>query len=163
MLMYHCLYYRKRGKIHWAKLSRFSQFLGVPWKFFREYKCLSLINEYLCTAYGQGNTKIFPQKLWWCWNREYLAQRIFPRLRHAKTKTNIHIQSFGMIYQNHTNIIMCTFGRITKTKIKLNFIPKNNTRICVYVVMLSSSVLYNAHHVQSLSNVTHNEGWWLLL
>ena len=58
--------YRKQGKICWAKLSRFRQFSGVPQKFFHEYKCLSLIilnNEYLCTAYGQGNTKIFPQKL----------------------------------------------------------------------------------------------------
>ena len=59
-------YYRKRGKINWAKLSRFSWFSGVPRKFFCECKCLSLIilnNEYLCTAYGQGNVKIFPQKL----------------------------------------------------------------------------------------------------
>ena len=74
--------YRKRGKIRWAKLSRFS---GVPRKFFRKYKCLSSItlnNEYLCTAYGQGNAKIFPRKLLWCWNREYLAQLIFPRLRY---------------------------------------------------------------------------------
>ena len=58
-----------------------SQFSGVLWKFFREYKCLSLIalnNEYLCTAYGQGNAKIFRRKLQWHWNHEYLAQRIFP-------------------------------------------------------------------------------------
>ena len=57
--------YRKRGMICWTKLSRFSE---VPQKLFCEYKCLSLIilnNEYLCTAYGQGNTKIFPQKLRW--------------------------------------------------------------------------------------------------
>ena len=60
--------YHKRGKICWAKLSRFSRFSGVPQKVFREYKCLSLIilnNEYLCTAFGQGNTKIFPRKLRW--------------------------------------------------------------------------------------------------
>ena len=31
------------GKICWAKLSRFSQFSGVPQKYFRKYKCLSLI------------------------------------------------------------------------------------------------------------------------
>ena len=39
--------YHKRGKIGWAKFSRFS---GVPQFFFREYKCLSLFilnNEYL--------------------------------------------------------------------------------------------------------------------
>ena len=35
--------YRKRGKICWAKLSHFSWFSGVLRKFFREYKCLSLI------------------------------------------------------------------------------------------------------------------------
>ena len=54
--------YRKRGKIRWAKLLGFSQFSGVLRKFFHEYKCFSLIilnNEYLCTAYGQGNMKIF--------------------------------------------------------------------------------------------------------
>ena len=42
--------YRKRGKIHWAKLLRYSWFSRVPRKFFREYKYLSLIilnNEYL--------------------------------------------------------------------------------------------------------------------
>ena len=52
--------------IRWAKLLRFSRFSGVPQKFFHEYKCLSLIilnNEHLCTAYGQGNTKIFPRNL----------------------------------------------------------------------------------------------------
>ena len=56
------LSYRKRGKICWAKLSRFSRFSGVPRKFFHEYKCLSLIlnNEYLCTTYDQGNAKMFP-------------------------------------------------------------------------------------------------------
>ena len=87
-----------------------------------------------------------------------LKPRIFSpanlsRLWYAKT--NILIQSFGTIYQHHTNnIIMYTFGRITETKIK--FHTKNNTRMCV-CLMLSSSVLYNAHHVQSLSNVTHNE------
>ena len=42
--------YRKQGKIFWAKLLRFSWFLGVTRKFFCEYKCLSLIvlnNEHL--------------------------------------------------------------------------------------------------------------------
>ena len=42
--------YCKWEKICWAKLSCFSRFSGVPRKFFREYKCLSLIilnNEYL--------------------------------------------------------------------------------------------------------------------
>ena len=42
--------YRKQGKIHCAKLSCFSQFSGVLQKFFREYKCLSLLvlnNEHL--------------------------------------------------------------------------------------------------------------------
>ena len=76
--------YCKRVKIRWAKLSCFSWFSGVPRKFSRDYKCLSLIilnNEYLCTAHGQGNAKIFPRKFWWYWNREYLAQRIFPHLR----------------------------------------------------------------------------------
>ena len=34
--------YRKRGKIHWAKLSCFSRFSGVSRKFYREYKWLSL-------------------------------------------------------------------------------------------------------------------------
>ena len=54
--------YHKRGKIHWAKLLHFSRFSGVPQKFYREYKCLSLTilnNEYFCTAYGQGNAKYF--------------------------------------------------------------------------------------------------------
>ena len=56
------LVYNKRGKIRRAKLSRFSRYSGVPQKFFREYKCLCLTllnNEYSCTAYGQGNAKIF--------------------------------------------------------------------------------------------------------
>ena len=42
--------YRNQGKIFWAKLLHFSWFLGVMQKFFREYKCLSLIvlnNEHL--------------------------------------------------------------------------------------------------------------------
>ena len=81
-----CFIYRKRGKIRWAKLLCFSRFSAVPWNFFHEYKRLSLIilnNEYLCTAYGQGNVKIFPRKLRWCWNSEYLAQQIFPRLRYC--------------------------------------------------------------------------------
>ena len=42
--------YRKWGKIRWAKLSHFSRFSGVPRKFFRKYKYLSLFrlnNEYL--------------------------------------------------------------------------------------------------------------------
>ena len=42
--------YCKRGKIRWAKLSRFSRFSRVPRKFFRECKCLPLIilnNKYL--------------------------------------------------------------------------------------------------------------------
>ena len=30
------------------------------------------------STYGQDNVKIFPQKLWWRWNHEYLGQRIFP-------------------------------------------------------------------------------------
>ena len=56
--------YRKRGKIRWAKISQFSQFLGAPRKFFREYKYLSLIilnNEYLCTAYGKAARKYFSE------------------------------------------------------------------------------------------------------
>ena len=56
--------YRKWGEIHWAKLSRFSRFSVVLRKFSSEYKCLSLVilnNEYLRTAYGQGNAKIFLQ------------------------------------------------------------------------------------------------------
>ena len=55
--------YRKWGKIRGAKLSHFPQFSGVLRKFFSEYKCLCLINEHLCTAYGQGNAKIFLRKL----------------------------------------------------------------------------------------------------
>ena len=39
----HNITYCKWGKICWAKLSRFSWFSRVTWKFFREYKCLSLI------------------------------------------------------------------------------------------------------------------------
>ena len=41
--------YCEHGKIRWAKLLGFSRLSGVPQKFFREYKCLSLIilnNEY---------------------------------------------------------------------------------------------------------------------
>ena len=42
--------YCKQGKIRWTKLSHFSRSSGVLQKFFREYKCLSLIilnNEHL--------------------------------------------------------------------------------------------------------------------
>ena len=88
LTLFHMMMYRKQRKIRWAKLLHFSRFSGVLRKLFREYKCLSLIilnNEYLCTAYGQGNTKIFPQKLQWHWNHEYLAQRIFPRLQYKLT------------------------------------------------------------------------------
>ena len=44
------LSYRKQEKIRWAKLLHFSRFSGVPRKFSREYKHLSLIalhNEHL--------------------------------------------------------------------------------------------------------------------
>ena len=49
-IIYQHIVYRKQGKIHWAKLLHFSQFSGVPRKYFHEYKRLSLIvlnNEYL--------------------------------------------------------------------------------------------------------------------
>ena len=49
LCMYVCMYH-KRGKIRWTKFSHFSRFSRVPRKFFREYKCFSLIilnNEYL--------------------------------------------------------------------------------------------------------------------
>ena len=32
------------------------------------------------STYGQRNAKVFPWKLWWHWNREYLTQQIFPCL-----------------------------------------------------------------------------------
>ena len=35
------------------------------------------------STYGQGNVKIYPRKLRWRWNCEYLAQRIFPSLQYA--------------------------------------------------------------------------------
>ena len=40
--------YRKRGKIHWAKLSRFSRFSRVPRKFFREYLFKCIMPLFMC-------------------------------------------------------------------------------------------------------------------
>ena len=69
--------YRERGKIHWAKLLCFSWFSRIPRKLFHEYKLLSLIilNNKYCWP---RQCKVFLQKLRWGWNREHLAQRIFP-------------------------------------------------------------------------------------
>ena len=71
--------YRKRRRIRWAKLLRFSWFQEYLESFSMKVFLFNFINnEYLCTAYGQGNAKIFLQKLWWHWNRKHLAQCIFP-------------------------------------------------------------------------------------
>ena len=52
--------YCKPGKIHCAKLLRFSWLSGVPWKFFREYKCLSLIVlKLIISTYDQETRKYF--------------------------------------------------------------------------------------------------------
>ena len=117
--------YHKRGKICWAKVSRFSQFSGVPQKVFREYKYLSLIilnNEYLCTAFGQGNTKIFPRKLRWRWNSEYLAQRIFPHLQYISLHDvawflfNGFVVQFKMCYRNFNRVDHMWMGQWKWTK-----------------------------------------------
>ena len=71
--------YCKRGKIHWAKLLRFSWFSRVPRKLFREYKPLSLIilnNKY----FWQRQCKVFPQNFDEVETAKRLAQQIFPRL-----------------------------------------------------------------------------------
>ena len=57
------LQYRKRGKIHQAKLLRFSRFSRVPRKFSCEYKSFSLIT--VNNKHFQGNMKVFPRKLHW--------------------------------------------------------------------------------------------------
>jgi len=50
------LEYRKRGKIHWAKLLRFSRFWRGPRKFFREYFTQATI-DYIP---DQLTAKVFP-------------------------------------------------------------------------------------------------------
>ena len=47
-------------------------------------------------TYGQDNTKVFLWKLWWRWNCEYLAQRIFLYLQHNSTEgmyVCVHVQT----------------------------------------------------------------------
>ena len=43
------------------------------------------------STYGQGNAKVFPWKLRWCCNHEYLAQRISRHLRYPVSvlQTNV--------------------------------------------------------------------------
>ena len=68
--------YRKRGKIRWAKLSRFSR---APQKFSHEslYK-LRIMALFKCC--NVRYRKSFPAKTTLGGIRESLAQRIFPRL-----------------------------------------------------------------------------------
>ena len=73
----------------------FSQFSRVPWEFFREFKCLSLIVLNNGHLWPRQHESIF-WKLWWRWNCEYLAQRIFLRLQHNSTEgmyVCVHVQT----------------------------------------------------------------------
>ena len=68
---------------------------------------------------GQGNAKVFPQKLQWSQNHEYLAQRIFPRLRYylaivnpkrgrpGRDKNMQHIASISI--REHVNAVTIHF------------------------------------------------------
>ena len=67
-------------KIHWAKLFAFFMVFKSAVKVSQDYKHLSLITLKIMSTFGQGNVKVFPQKLQWGWNRECLAQQFFPHL-----------------------------------------------------------------------------------
>ena len=54
-----CFIYRKRGKIHWTKLLRFSQFSAVPQNYFHKYKCLSLIMSTYALLMAKAMRKYF--------------------------------------------------------------------------------------------------------
>ena len=56
--------YRKRGKIRWAKHSRFSRFLSLPRKFSREFLAIRIINEH-----------------WWPLHRESISAKNFIGLK----------------------------------------------------------------------------------
>ena len=84
--------YRKRGKICWAILSRFSWFLSLPWKFFREF----LGNEH-----------------WWPMHRESVFTKNFiglkPRMFSPSMSTVLILQIFGrntLIKSSQYNNIM---------------------------------------------------------
>ena len=56
--------YCKCGKICWAKLSRFSQFPGVPQMFFREY-FLYIYKLCIMALFTVRHRVSFLQKLYW--------------------------------------------------------------------------------------------------
>ena len=62
--MYNEMKYRKRGKFHWAKLSRFSRFLRRPRKFSREYFAQSkmALLKYLRLKSGSSTSKNLPDE-----------------------------------------------------------------------------------------------------
>ena len=76
--------YRKRGKICWAKLSRFSQFSRAPRKFPREslYKLRIMALFKCCNVRHRESIPVKTALGGIC---ESLAQRIFPGLRYVYT------------------------------------------------------------------------------
>ena len=71
--------YHKHGKICWTKISRFSR---VPWKFFHEYKHLSLIilnNEH----FWSKQCKSISVKASMGLQPQIFSQRIFPHLQYS--------------------------------------------------------------------------------
>ena len=97
------LYYRKWGKICWAKLSHFSEFSGVPRQFFCEYKRLSLIvlnNEHQwpkqCKSISVETLIVLKQWL--------LVQWIFPRLRYI-----LKTSWFQLVYMYLCSSIKCEY------------------------------------------------------
>ena len=164
--------YRKQGKICRAKLSHFSRFFGVLRKLFREYKCISLIIlKIIMSTYGQGNVKIFPQKLRWHWNCEYLAQQIFPRLQnqmlfasqythtvYAKKNTAINCTALSMLYHFDVHKCNTTSYFIIKQVVKLHGFTWRQywctaSIICGIYKTTCAYIAYNVcKHFLSLSN-----------
>ena len=74
--------YHKRGKIRWAKLSRFSRFSRALRKFLHEYLYKLLIIAFFEWFKRMALQKFFREKLYWGGICESLAQRIFPSLQY---------------------------------------------------------------------------------
>ena len=77
LMHYLVAYYRKHGKIRWAKHSQF-QPLNFLWKYLRGVLAISVY----CLPIAKNSQENFRGTFRNRENRESLAQQIFPRLRY---------------------------------------------------------------------------------
>ena len=103
------MFYRKWGKIRWAKLSHFSRFSGVSWKFFCEYKHFSLIvlnNEHLWPRQcGNISMKTLMMLNLWIFSPANLSlSTIYPQ----KQVTLWYSSSHHMCSHYYINIMICS-------------------------------------------------------